>query len=196
MDSWNVTGGAVSTFFPANAAPTKKFVATDTELFSVHADYHLAATTNEWISQAKTHTLRTDSDASPKAQLKMTEADKTIEAKVAADGKIVLTRGDAKPKLELSDAGGVLANGANVQLKLTDKEAQLSALGESGVISLAAGKQSTLQGGNAGVTCKNGEIVIDPTSAGKSVVSGITFKRTEISASGVMELKGGMIKIG
>ncbi len=71
---------------------------------------------------------------------------------------------------------GSLANGANVQLTLTDKEAQVSALGGSGAISLAADKQATLQGGNAGVTCKNGEIVIDPTSAGKSVVSGITFK--------------------
>ena len=193
MDGWAVTGGTVSTFFPANADPTKKFVSADTELFSVHADYHLSSTTNEWISQASTHTLRTDADATPKAQVRMTDADKTIAASVAADGKILLIRGDAKPKLELSDAGGVLANGADVQLKLTEEQALLKT--EGGDLTLKR-NATELKGDNASVLCKKNEIVLDPTAAGKTVVSGVTFKRTDLSADGVMQLQAGMIKIG
>ena len=121
-------------------------------------------------------------------------ADKGIEAKVAADGKILLVRGDAKPKLELSGDGGILANGANVQLTLTEDQAEMKAQGSGLTVKQNEGE---FKGGTASVTCKNGEVDVNPGGGGTvKLGSMVSVKNGEINGQGVLQVGASMIKIG
>ena len=189
LDVW-----PADTDVPAPAADGKYVALNAAGALGLFAANIQAVTPGTWASQAGTHLLKSASGDAPNAQVKMTDADKGIEAKVAADGKILLTRGDAKPKLELSGDGGILANGANVQLTLTEDQAEMKAQGSGLTVKQNEGE---FKGGTASVTCKNGEVDVNPGGGGTvKLGSMVSVKNGEINGQGVLQVGASMIKIG
>ena len=157
-------------------------------LFSTNTQ---AVTTEKWVSQAPAHILKSAAGDEPNALLTLKDNQNgSLVGKVSENGKIVLTRGNAKPKLELSDAGGVLAHGAKVKLTLTEAQAEMKS--KKGKLTLDDSK-AELVGDNASVTCKSGGIAL---SKPVTVCSNLKVTGSEISSTSTLSMKAGVIKIG
>ena len=183
MGGWQVDDDerAVSSFFPENAAPTKKFVAANTELFSVNANYHLAATSGEWMSRAKSHLLAGADHSlglSPKGIYAATSGDEARVSLQTRGGMMVLSKyschlanGEAKCTLTKAPAANLTA-GDKSRLVLTKDKAQL-------------------KGGGASVVCAK-DIDIKPGSGGKVQVGKVVFEGATIkgTGNGILDLLG------